>query len=302
MQLSQESLRSRTPFIHLYSIAESSVHETLWSNETWSRKLLSPTTPPPREYIIWERAPAQARCGSHLVTGQRHISCYLLLLPTLFRIARPTLLRSLFSAQPRSSAQTRGMYRNRYYSVLLRSLLLSVSVQTLSASANPLTSSEDSSAASPLPRALPHGFRPPLVFKSIPGIDYETWTAPTTNADSSWPATIALQEIGDGQVQAVSRTKSKLRKGRKHRKASAIKTKTTAANNTQDARKFQEAKITRSTKSRPTRANKQKAADVVPTFTTTIPDLSLASLTTSEVQTINGPQPSDTSGVSSSLL
>lgn len=194
------------------------------------------------------------------------------------------------------------MYRIRYYTVLLLSLLLSVSLQTLPASATPSTSSEDSSDASPLPRPLPHGFRPPLVFKSITGVDYQTWTAPTTNVDPSWPATITLQEIGDGQIQAVSRTKSKLRKGRKHRKASAIKTKATAANNTQDARKFQEPKITRSTRSRPTRANKQKAADVIPTFTTTIPDQSLTSLTTSEVQTINGPQPSDTSGVSSSLL
>lgn len=178
------------------------------------------------------------------------------------------------------------------------------------ASAFPFSTSYQSSSTPPGAGQPLKRLRPPPLFRSVNSIDYTTLPSPTTYTDNRWPSTIPVYEIGDGQIQAPYVVSTK-----EETSSSSSSVATLASRNEQPPPTststttvfvvasrsnifFTSSEATTAPASPDTATPENSPGGVTQSFTTTIPHESLTSLTTSEVQTVAGPPPSDTSGVS----
>lgn len=158
-------------------------------------------------------------------------------------------------------------------------------------------------SAFPFRPGQPHNrLRPPPLFRSVSGIEYTT--VPTTaSEDDGWLSTVPVYQIGDGQIQAPyivsteepasgSETVASLASRNEYTAPSSTSTTTVYVVGRGSTTPEPAAGL-------PTQTSVQPASgDGAQPFVTTVPDQSLTSLTTSEVQTVERPPPTDTSGVS----
>lgn len=147
----------------------------------------------------------------------------------------------------------------------------------------------------------PNRLRPAPLFRSVKGIEYTTLST-TMSADDSWLSTIPVYQIGDGQIQAPYVASTEEPSGSSDSAATLA-----SRDEYTTGEVFGRASTTpgpnpASTAVQPTQTSGfPVGGGGEQSFVTTVPDQSLTSLTTSEVQTVQGPPPSDTSGVSKAL-
>lgn len=150
--------------------------------------------------------------------------------------------------------------------------------------------------------------RPAPLFWSVSGIEYTTLST-TVSADDSWLSTIPVYQIGDGQIQApyVGSTEEPPEGSDNAATLASRNEYTVSASMSTTSVLIERGSTTpgpnpASTAVQPTQTSGFPAGgNGEQSFVTSVPDQSLTSLTTSEVQTVSGPPPSDTSGVSKAL-
>lgn len=158
-------------------------------------------------------------------------------------------------------------------------------------------------SAFPFRPGQPHNrLRPPPLFRSVSGIEYTT--VPTTaSEDDGWLSTVPVYQIGDGQIQAPYMVSTEEPASGSETVASlASRNEYTAPSSTSTTTVYVVGRGSTTPEPAaglPTQTSVQPASgDGAQPFVTTVPDQSLTSLTTSEVQTVERPPPTDTSGVS----